>query len=52
MWIPYQSASYGTCYTFNSGINARDPAVPRRAALTGNAIGLTVEIFLDQVSTQ
>ena len=49
-WLLYQSASSGTCHTFNSGLNTNDPAVPRRTSLTGNANGLTLEIFLDQVN--
>ena len=50
MWIPYPTASYGTCYTFNSATNAQDTNVPRISSLTGSANGLTLEIFLDQVN--
>ena len=50
MWIPYPTASYGTCYTYNSATNAEDTNVPRISSLTGSANGLTLEIYLDQVN--
>ena len=52
MWMPFPSASYGICYTFNSARNTEDSNVPRKSSLTGSANGLTIEIFVDQVLVQ
>ena len=50
--MPFPSASYGICYTFNSARNTEDSNVPRKSSLTGSANGLTIEIFVDQVLVQ
>lgn len=47
-WMPYNTAAFGNCYTFNSAYHANDTEAPRMATLTGMSNGLIVEMFLDQ----
>ncbi|XP_059085144.1 degenerin-like protein asic-1 isoform X3 [Tigriopus californicus] len=48
---PSQSPNYGNCYTFNSGINGKDPQGGRRvSSMSGPSFGLTLVLNLNQTN--